>query len=820
MTRPRTTLPALCAAALLAALPVATRAEEPPPLLRNPALVDSKPFQRWLWLWEDRASPLGFVPPGALERARRQIAAHQRAHPPQRTFVTPWAPLGPAPILGGQIGATGGTRPMSGRVVDIAVDPGNNAHWLIGAAQGGIWETSDSGTTWAPRSDDQASLAMGSLAFAAGLPAVVYAGTGESAFAADSYGGQGILKSTDGGTTWSLVATSDFVGNAVADVKVSPTDEDVVLVATTTGVGGRVGTRPTAVPPQGIYRSTDGGSSWSLVLAGQATDIEVDATDFANQFAGLGDVNGGGANGVYRSTDGGQTWNPLSGPWTALGAGLGRVELASAPSDPNTLYVSIQDAFNGVGTDGALLGLWKSTDALAPTPSFTAVNTAPTGTGGYCGFDLAFASASNQCWYSHEISVDPTNANVLWAGGVPLWRFDGSTWTEVSKTASSPANGIHVDQHGMAWAGSRLIAANDGGVWSTTDNGATWTDHNTNLELTQYYDGSLHRRTTVKRMLGGSQDNGTHVWDGSPAWTWIFGGDGADNVVSRDDPNNDWLVSTQRLNLSRTTNGGASFTSANGGLDRTNAPFIARVEACPASADVMLAGTDNLWRANAFFSGTVAFTTNGPEMSQGLSALAFAPSDTSCGTYAFGCRATASVGVNFGALRVTTNGGTSWSDLDPANQVPNRAITDIAFDPANGNVAYVTLSGFDEGTPGEPGHVFKSTNALSGSATWTDVSPPANLPANSLVIDPKDSATLYLGTDMGVWYSTDAGASWTHFGPADGMPNVAVFELEMDPRGERLVAFTHGRGAFIRTDLLFADGFEAGTTGNWSLTVP
>jgi hypothetical protein len=169
-------------------------------------------------------------------------------------------------------------------------------------------------------------------------------------------------------------------------------------------------------------------------------------------------------------------------------------------------------------------------------------------------------------------------------------------------------------------------------------------------------------------------------------------------------------------------------------------------------------------------------------------ALAFAPSDPTCNTYAFG--------TFDGKLRLTTNGGLGWNDLDAGNQVPDRYISDLAFDPTDANVLYATLSSFDAVTPGAPGHLFKTTDALAAAPTWSNVSPPVDLPHNAIAIDPADPMAVLVGTDAGVWQSADGGAMWTHDGPASGMPNVAVFDLQFGGAG--VVAFTHGRGAFRR----------------------
>lgn len=760
-------------------------------------LIKSEPFGPWWWVFWQRAYPLGFIPEGAELRALRQIERWRAAHRADVSFALAqeqqrWISIGPAPILGGQVGARGNTRPMSGRVTAVAVDPRTQTRWLIGGAQGGVWETRDAGTSWEPLTDDQPALAIGAIAFAPSDPNIIYVGTGTAVFAQSSFAGAGLIRSTDGGRTWQLVASSALARVSFSDIKVDPLDALHLVIATAIGIAGRGRERPPQIPPTGIVTTTDGGLTWAVRLSGWATDLEVDPRTFQRQFAALGNPFGSAANGLYRSTDAGQTWTRMNGPWEGVRGGVGRIELALAPSDPNTLYISVQDAFDGVRADGGLLGLWRTSNAWDEKPTWTAISVAATDDGsglhGYCGWDPAFRTASDQCWFDHELSVDPTNPDTLYAGGIPLWKYDGVRWTEVSKTVGDPLSGIHVDQHAMAWAGRRLIVGNDGGVWSTEDGGETWEHHNTTLAITQFYEGSIHPDAVLA--LAGSQDNGTEVWQGERAWRWIRGGDGADTAISSTRPDTDWALSGQNLALRRTRDAARTITIADSGIDKTGVPFIARFEKCPTNDDVFIAGTDNLWKSTNFFSAVrPTWEANSPEMRSSITALAFAPSDDSCNTYAFG---TAN-----GQLRVTRDGGMTWTDLDMGNQVPNRYVTDLAFDPNDANILYVTLSGFDEGTPGQPGHVFRTRTALSSAPTWTDVSPPVNLPHNTIVIDPRQPEVIYVGTDLGVWKSTDGAQSWIHLGPETGMPNVAVFELQIAERTGQIVAFTFGRGAFL-----------------------
>jgi photosystem II stability/assembly factor-like uncharacterized protein len=211
---------------------------------------------------------------------------------------------------------------------------------------------------------------------------------------------------------------------------------------------------------------------------------------------------------------------------------------------------------------------------------------------------------------------------------------------------------------------------------------------------------------------------------------------------------------------------------------------------CPANGDVLVVGTDNVWRTDNFFSAisSPGWASNSPEIGQGITALAFAPSSATCETYAYG--------LGSGGLFVTTNADESWSNLDPSGQVPGRQITGLDFHPTDGNTLYVTLSGFDGGSPSTTGHLFKTTNALAGSPTWSNISPPVNIPHNAVRIDRGAPNTVYVATDIGVWRTTDGGTAWTHMGPEVGMPNVAVYDIRVSDGSGRLVAFTHGRGAF------------------------
>src|ERR1044071_3742374 len=538
---------------------------------QNGNLTNTMDYQRWWWTFSQRATPGGFIPERAKLIALDQIKQYEKG----RQTNTPqlqepgggqeiqgdrWVSVGPAPL-------NPQSTPTSGRIADVAVNPRNSNHWLIGAAQGGVWETRDAGVTWTPKTDDQASLAMGAIAFAPSDTNIIYAGTGEGVNSADAYAGLGLLKSTDAGKSWQLLATSYFAKVSFKDLKVDPANSDILLAATVRGLAGVSSGLLPSPPPVGIYKSIDGGITWSLKLdakiklMGGGWGIESFPDNFNQHYAAAGSVFGNPSiNGVYRTIDAGENWPLVLGPWSNFTDRVERVELALAPSNPNILYVSTQDAVtDNNGTPGGLLGVWKTTNAWAAVPTWTQLPS-PSGT-------------SSRFWYNHKIIVDPANPEIVYLGEVELWRYNGTSWADVT------AN-LHSDQHTMAWVGNRLIAGNDGGLWSSTNGGSSWSNHNSNLAITQFYQGSAHP-LNPNFALGGSQDNGTEIWDGPRAWHSVFFGDGGYSAIAANRPDTDWAVSSETLNIYRTTDGGASFSLAPPGIDRWNGLFIAPFQKRP-----------------------------------------------------------------------------------------------------------------------------------------------------------------------------------------------------------------------------------------------
>ena len=406
---------------------------------------ESERSRAWIEMLRERSYPADLLDGPTLATLYNEAQQPFTKRAARLATSVAWEPIGPSSIAATLFAGAGSYFTYSGRVVSIAVDPADPNHWLIGADNGGIWETHDSGCAWTVRTDDQPSLAAGAIAFASGDPRVVYAGNFS-----------GLLKSSDGGASWQIAEQQLFAGRNAAAFAISPANPDIVVAA----LDDRFNFFPDLT--YGVYRSTDGGITWTQRLSGlSASALVADPRDFQHQYAAVGRFNGGTGHGIYRSFDGGSTWVALSGPW---GTAVGQTRFAIAESAPDTLYAQIQDATlcASGGSCSTLLGIWKTTNAWATTPTWTAV---PLDTS--AGFG--------------PFVVDPTNPTVLYRGEVDLRRYDGVAWTTIT-------GDTHVDLWGLAWAGSgRLVVTNDGGVFSTDDGGRTFANHNTDLQITEFY---------------------------------------------------------------------------------------------------------------------------------------------------------------------------------------------------------------------------------------------------------------------------------------------------------------------------------------------
>ncbi|MCU1232907.1 MAG: glycosyl hydrolase [Candidatus Solibacter sp.] len=738
---------------------------------------DDDPRARQEWFYGQRAWPRNAIPPGARLNAIRQIQRIDAAARARRANLSPAAAVGFNPaitndaanwtMIGPQPTDAGSTYVTAGRVSAIAIDPRDNNVVYIGAAEGGVWKTTDGGVNWKPLTDNQPSLATGSIAIDPNNPDTIYVGTGEENFSADSYYGAGILKSTDAGATWRNIV-GPFLRDRIGSIIVQPSNSQVVICASASGV----------------WRSTDGGETWTPVLSGAAAiTVAFDPSNDTTVYATLGDIRGNSRNGLYRSVNGGVTWQGLAGaaPAALPTANVGRMELAVSKAAPATMFVQISDS--STANFGALLGIYKTTDAGATW------NKMP--------ISASFISqVGAQFWYYNTIRVSPVNPNIVYAGGLQLFRTldGGNTWSIAAQVG--PNNVVlHVDHHALAFTpdGGKLYIGNDGGMYSTTDVGAArinWTSLNNTLAITQFYPGMTLDPANPLKAVAGAQDNGTQRFDGDRNWSNVTCGDGGFAAIDPSVPGLAYAA-CQRIEILRTAalDGSAAWMLAQYGLDETDATqFISPLILDGANPQTLYFGTYRMWQST---DGGGKWNAISPDLTGGnkgtIKTIEVAASDSK----------TVYAGTNNSKVQMTNDAqrgaASRWTDRSAG--LPPRTITRIAVDPLNAAAAYVTFSGFPAtfGTvPDSGGHVFRTTDS---GATWTDIS--GNLPVipvNDIVVDPDIPRTLYIGTDAGVMVTNDGGATWSSLG--NGLPVVVVQSLVLH-RGSRVLrAATHGRSVW------------------------
>jgi uncharacterized repeat protein (TIGR01451 family) len=801
----------------------------------SPKEGDESAEQRFLLLDESTTAarlagdnPLDISQAGALRAqaasAARKLAKNAPGDGPH-SFSSPWSSLGPNPVAT-VARSESVLYTLSGRIGALAIRP-SNGEYILGGAQGGIW-TFDAGTNrWTPRSGDQDTQTIGALAVAPTNDSIIYAGTGEGALSGDSMYGDGILKSTDGGTTWSHVSGDYFVGVSISRVAVDPTNANHLYVSVLRGRGGARRVTPPVHSRFGIWESKDGGVSWTLLRevteANGATDIEIDPQNSHILYASFwGDA-------IYKSTDSGQTWAKIMNGFPAganFASAATRFSIAishPSPTTPAVLYAGL-DWNNADGSHHAA-EVFKSTDAGA--------SWAQTGTGvnktdnveDYCG---------TQCFYDNVIEVDPNDPNIVYAGGsfgYDLSPQSGGIFrsTDGGATWANLGWDLHPDFHALAMDPANpahVLIGNDGGVWSSPDRGgrldpttqplsdADWQDLNIGgLDLAQFTSiatvPTVPRGTDSERFWGGTQDNGTQRKSvNSQTWSDVAGGDGGQVLV---DPTNANFVYGTYFGISnslyRFTNGGGVFFSnafIQHGInlsDRSEfyVPFVLNQN----NPNQLFVGSYRMYRTDAART-TAQWNVISPDLTSGCTGTAPNGART-CAISAIGVGGgtAAYAGTLDGLVWVSPDAQIAdtptWVQVDTkTNHLPNRPVGALAVDRSNYRIAYLGYNGYDEATPHTPGHVFATSD---GGTKWSNISGDLpNAPVNSLIIDPSYPNTLYAGTDVGAFVTYNGGAHWSLLGT--GMPTVAVWQLDMDPLHRLIAAGTHGRGAYRLADTL------------------
>jgi photosystem II stability/assembly factor-like uncharacterized protein len=685
-------------------------------------------FKRWEYLMRSRTFPSGILPePGILFKEYDKFKA---AHP--EAFTTrsaTWTPVG----TDGVPGNGGGV----GRVNVIRFDPSNSNTIYVGTAGGGVWKTTNGGTSW---SDITSSIPVTSIADIA-IDAIntnnIYIATGdgygyEATWQADNdfWGGvysAGVLKSTDGGTTWNATGLSYLQSNneIIQRLLISPSNPSMLLAATRSG----------------IYRTADGGVSWTVVDPDHCYDMEFNTADANIVYAG-------GNQDILKSTDAGATWTVLKNNL----CGAGRISVETSASNSLVIYALCENGTLSKTIDGGVTWTTKSS---------------PSGAAGFYGY------------YDMVLECSDANSEFLLAGGLNVAKSTngGTSWQSASiNSPYTASNYVHADNHELEFlpgTTTTYLSGNDGGIFKTTNSGSNWSNLSNGLRIAQTYRLSSSA-TDPSIVYSGWQDNGSNRWNGT-TYTQVYGADGMESLVDYTNSNT-VFIETQYGSIYKSTNGGSSFSY----VAPSSGGWLTEYIMDPVDHNKMYAGYTSLYRSTNNGSGWSVIGSNlyGGDYA---TSIAVAPSNTS---YIY----TASLGV----MKKSTNGGTSWSTITAGLPVGSVGINYIAVSNTNPDNVWVVLSGYSAGNK-----VFHSTD---GGSSWTNISGTLpNLPVNTIVYENNSPNRVYIGTDIGVYYLDDNNSDWTFYN--DGLPNVMVHELEINYTSLKLMAATYGKGIW-QSDLV------------------
>ncbi len=649
-----------------------------------------------------------------------------------------WTPMGPfTPQEDSYVGGMG-------RVNAFAFHPNEPDTWYCGAAMGGLWKTVDAGLTWEPLTDNLMALGVTSIIVHPQHPDTIYIATGDrDGFRrrVSSYS-IGVWRTTDGGTTWEPLdlefpyEQQEIIGRMV----MHPSNPDIIMAGTLNGV----------------YRTVNGGDDWIAVYPfGQIYDLDVNPDNGDVWFAAWAEE------GLYRTTDGGDNWTELTSGLPT--GGFTRIDVAIAPSNPQTIYALYADDIAPFYT--GLLGIYKSEDG---GDSWELITSTPN----LLGWEPDGSDTGGQGWFAVCMAVHPEDEDHIFVGSVNMWETTngGASWENIGywyPTGNLPY--VHADHHVLQFHGNVLFNGNDGGVYYWDAENEEWIDRSNMLVITQVYRlGTFAGSEDVTYIMNGNQDNGSKLYNTNQEWIPVIGGDGMDCGV--DPINSNYMYgSIYYGQMYRSTDGGHNWGNMNDGIAEDGAwtaPFV------------IDPNNGNLFRANrrVYFSNNHGSYWNSisPMLTQEfLHSLAVAPSDNDV-IY------TADYSYN---MYMTTDGGENWN----LRLAPSDKVTSFAVHPQDPSIVYATSGRFIDGEK-----VFRSDDYAQ---SWTNISEGLpNIPINTVVIHPLDPNHVYIGTDIGVFLSTDAGTTWEDY--STGLPNVIVQELEIHVNSNTLLAATFGRGTW------------------------
>ena len=640
------------------------------------------------------------------------------------------------------------SSPGLGRVNVIKVSPSNQNVVYVGTPAGGLWKTENLGNTWTPLTDYLMSIGISGIAINPNNEDEIYIGTGDGD-GSDTYS-IGVLKSSDGGSTWNETGLTwqTTETRTITKLEFDPNDPSVLFASSNNG----------------FFKTTDGGDSWTNLLS-------LNTEDFAFHPSNS-DIIYAVSDQFYRSTDGGNNFESIS-----LGLpsqnDVARYKIGVSLDEPDYVYLLAGDS-----NSNGFLGLYRSTNS---GDTFSLRSNSPN----LLGWSEDGSGSGGQAWYDLALTVDPNNGESVFVGGVNVWHSSdgGDEWEIVSHWVISTGIGYtHADIHFLSFDGNALFCGSDGGIYRSTNNGNSFTDLSDGLGITQFYRLGVSA-TDPDLIIAGSQDNGTFLLkDG--VWKIVIGADGMECLINP--VNEDRMVGSIYTGyLTMSIDGGDDWDNFSGDVPEDGA-WVTPFETHPTNPNIIFAGYNNVWKWELFDGWSQISNFGGGT----FNALRVAPSDADV-IYA-------SKGSN---IYNTTNGGGNWDNI--TSGLPGTSIEYIEVHPDDPSTVYVALSGYSQGEK-----VYRSTD---GATTWENISANLpNVPVNCVEYENGSNDGLYIGTDIGVFYTDNDLVNWAPF--MSGLPNVVVSELEVHDATQKIRAATFGRG--IWQSPLY-DGFTEDPTADF-----
>ncbi len=687
------------------------------------------------------------------------------------------------------------------RIEAIAIPRGNTGVIYAGVGTGNLWKTVNNGLTWAPIFEHQSAFAIGDVAVAPSDPNIVWVGTGEAQprFAGYAYGGSGVFKSVNGGTSWKSMGLAET--EHIAKVLIHPTDPNIVYVAA-------MGRQWTPNADRGVFRTRDGGAHWQKVLfiddSTGVVDIVVDPKDPRSLYAWGWRIEEGTRGGLFVSRDGGTTWKHIT---AGLPTGaLGRANIDVATNDPRVLYLFLDNRGPSTEKGRPYVGgeVYRSDDRGA---HWRKVNR-----------DDLYEVFGLFGWKFTDVRVDPRNANHLYIlGNRAFQSFDGgATWRRLGdrilRVQETPGRAFHLDHHELVIDPAnpdRLLLGNDGGVFMSYDGGESWL-HLNNIPVAQMYFVSTDDKTPY-RIFAGTQDDAavygpsTNSLDDAVPDQWksvyLDRWTGGDSYVTLLDPTDDRIVYYEHQNggmLRMDITGRSVLTSGPSTVDiRPRAPrgappvrfswytpfFISPHEprTLYVAGNQVLKSTDrgDHWSVISPDLGDPAGGDRSTVPTGAFTMLTESPI----------ARGMLAGGTEGGHLWLSTDDGAHWRAIDTG--LPRKWVSRVTLSAKDVGTLYVSFTGFreDDTTP----YVYVSQDT---GHTWRSIR--ANLPREAVNVikeDPTDPSILYVGTDLGMYLSRDRGSRWESLSAS--LPSTAVMDLTVQERERELVIGTYGRGAWV-----------------------